>query len=89
MFAKTVPVNITTGLNTSYSIKLKNDLTLHAKKYQGFANVTFDRNPLVKDSYGEKYPSGGLRMLRINARVPDSADELFKGTLELVIESQA
>lgn len=32
VFAKTVPVNITTGLNTSYSIKLKNDLTLHAKK---------------------------------------------------------
>ncbi|MDN0124472.1 hypothetical protein QVN60_15015 [Yersinia aleksiciae] len=78
VFAKTVPVNITTGLNTSYSIKLKNDLTLHAKKYQGFANVTFDRNPLVKDSYGEKYPSGGLRMLSIQAYVSDLAGEVFK-----------
>ncbi|WP_050126336.1 hypothetical protein [Yersinia aleksiciae] len=59
------------------------------KKYQGFANVTFDRNPLVKDSYGEKYPSGGIRMLSIQAYVSDLAGEVFKGTLELVIESQA
>ncbi|AKP33928.1 hypothetical protein [Yersinia aleksiciae] len=88
-FGRIVPIKITTGLNTYYSIKLKNYLILKAKTQQGVARVWLDNNELSTSKLSGKYPSGDRRMLSLYASLPNSAGEVFKGTLELIIESQA
>ncbi|WP_145594952.1 hypothetical protein [Yersinia aleksiciae] len=88
-FYKEESVNVTTGLNTFYSIKLKNDLILTTETDKSAAWVALDGKLIGTDNSGYKYHSRGLRILSIETYLPNIAGEVYKGTLELVIESQA